>query len=234
MRWAETAGARLLVVDPEDDSEGLTEAMAGHGVHVNWVRSTIDGLVEFGRLDPHAVVISPDAEGVAPTDFVTTIRRHGSPFIVAGLRHEEAGDVGPLMLAGASAVATRPYSGDLLWDLLYRSRSLDEHVRITVGPIDLDASAYAVWIDGARIADLPLKEFELLRALMLRAPGVITDNELRDALWGSEGIRPSGNTIAMHVTRLRHRLGAAADVRRIRGRGYSLSVDPAAGPVRSG
>ena len=79
-------------------------------------------------------------------------------------------------------------------------------------------------INGERIGDLPLKEFELLRALMLRAPEIVTDDELREALWGSEGLRPSGNTIAMHVTRLRHRLGDVADVRRIRGRGYSLTV----------
>jgi two-component system, OmpR family, response regulator len=59
---------------------------------------------------------------------------------------------------------------------------------------------------------------------MMRAPGVVTDTELRDALWGSEGVRPGGNTIAMHATRLRRRLGDAADVRRIRGRGYALTV----------
>ena len=128
------------------------------------------------------------------------------------------------MLAGASAVVARPYSAAHLWELLSHSpRSLDEHARLTVGPIELDAVAYRVLVDGERIADLPLKEFELLRALMLRAPGVVTDDELREALWGAEGVQPGGNTIAMHATRLRHRLGAAAAVRRIRGRGYSLT-----------
>jgi DNA-binding response OmpR family regulator len=234
-RWAETAGAQLLVVDPGKDDAGLTDGMAGRGVHVTWVSSTVDGLVEFGRLDPHTVVVSPEAPGVPAAEFVTAIRRHGSPYVVAALEHENAAEIGVLMLAGASAVVARPYSAEHLWELLSHSpRSLEDHARLAVGPIELDATAYRVLVNGERIADLPLKEFELLRALMLRAPGVVTDNELRDALWGSEGIRPSGNTIAMHVTRLRHRLGAAADVRRIRGRGYSLSVDPAAGPVRSG
>ncbi|NHA01503.1 helix-turn-helix domain-containing protein [Nocardioides sp. W3-2-3] len=62
---------------------------------------------------------------------------------------------------------------------------------------------------------------------MLHAPGVVTDDELGDALWGTSGHRPGGNTIAMHVTRLRARLGSAAVVRRVRGRGYSLTIDPA-------
>lgn len=224
-RWAETAGAQLLVVDPGRDEAGLADGMAGRGIHVTWVSSTVDGLVEFGRLDPHAVVVSPQAPGVPAAEFVTAIRRHGSPYVVAALERKYAAEVGVLMLAGASAVVERPYSAAHLWELLSHSpRSLEEHARLVVGPIELDAAAYRVLIDGQRIADLPLKEFELLRALMLRSPGVVTDNELREALWGSEGVRPSGNTIAMHVTRLRHRLGDAADVRRIRGRGYSLSV----------
>ncbi|KAA1427508.1 response regulator transcription factor [Nocardioides antri] len=229
-RWAETAGAQLLVVDPGRDEAGLTDGMAGRGVHVTWVSSTVDGLVEFGRLDPHTVVVSPDAPGLPAADFVTAIRRHGSPYVVAALEHDNAADVGVLMLAGASAVVARPYSTDHLWELLSHSpRSLREHAHVVVGPIELDAASYRVLIDGERIADLPLKEFELLRALLLRAPGVVTDDELREALWGSDGLRPSGNTIAMHVTRLRHRLGGTADVRRIRGRGYSLTVEPSTG-----
>ncbi len=224
-RWAETAGAQLLVVDPGEDDARLSDGMAGRGVHVTWVSTTFDGLIEFGRLDPHTVVVSPEAPGMPAAEFVTAIRKHGSPYVVAALEHHNAAAVGGLMLAGASAVVARPYSADHLWELLsHAPRSLDEHARVVVGPIELDAAAYRVLINGERIGDLPLKEFELLRALMFRAPGMVTDNELRQALWGSEGVRPSGNTIAMHVTRLRHRLGGVADVRRIRGRGYSLTI----------
>lgn len=224
-RWAETVGAHLLVVDPRRASATLSDAMAARGVHVTWTRSTVDGLIEFGRLDPHAVVVSPDAPGLPPEDFVAALMRHGTPYVVAALEHARASDVAGVMLAGASAVVTRPYSPAQLWELLNRSpRSLQEHAKVTVGPIELDAGAYRVTIHGRRIPDLPLKEFELLRTLMLRAPGVVTDDELRAALWGDGARRATGNTIAMHVTRLRNRLGDAADVRRIRGRGYSLSV----------
>ncbi|GAA1503760.1 response regulator transcription factor [Nocardioides humi] len=227
-RWVESAGAHLLVVDPKDDGGALAEAMAGRGVHVTWVGSTLDGLVEFGRTDPHAVVVAPEAPGIPAEEFVGVIRQHGSPYVIAGACGVEdpgAAGVGPLMLAGASAVVVRPYAPQHLWELLtHAPRSLAEHARLEVGPITLDATAYSVRVNGERIADLPLKEFELLRALMLAAPGVVTDDELRDALWGSDGRRPGGNTIAMHVTRLRARLGVVADVRRIRGRGYSLTV----------
>lgn len=231
-RWTETSGAQLLVVDPAGDENGLAEAMAGHGVHVTWVADTLDGLVEFGRVDPHAVVVVPEAPGIAADDFVNRIRRHGSPYVIAGA--DDLGDggraqsdrIGPLMLAGASAVVLRPYAAQQVWDLMtHAPRSVADHARLEVGPVELDATAFTVRVGGQRIADLPLKEFELLRALMLASPGVVTDEELRDAIWGTSGRRPGGNTIAMHVTRLRARLGEAAVVRRIRGRGYSLTVD---------
>ncbi|KRA38590.1 MULTISPECIES: response regulator transcription factor [unclassified Nocardioides] len=231
-RWTESSGAQLLVVDPAGDESGLAEAMAGHGVHVTWVGDTLDGLVEFGRIDPHAVVVVPEAPGIAADDFVSRIRRHGSPYVIAGA--DDLGDgerarsdgIGPLMLAGASAVVLRPYAAEQVWDLMtHAPRSVADHARLEVGPIELDATAFTVRVGGQRIADLPLKEFELLRALMLSSPGVVTDEELRDAIWGTSGRRPGGNTIAMHVTRLRGRLGEVAVVRRIRGRGYSLTVD---------
>lgn len=237
-RWAETTGAQLLVVDPAVDEGALAEGMAGHGVHVTWVASTLDGLVEFGRTDPHAVVVAPEAPGIPADEFVGLIRRHGSPYVIAGTEDlSELADpaaasrrgsgVGSLMLAGASAVALRPYAAQSLWELMsHGPRSVSEHARVEVGPIELDASAFTVRVNGQRIADLPLKEFELLRELMLHSPGIVTDDELGDALWGTNGRRPGGNTIAMHVTRLRARLGPVAVVRRIRGRGYSLTIDP--------
>ncbi len=225
-RWAETAGVQLLVVDPADGDADLVDAMAGRGVHLTWVSSTVDALIQFGRLDPHVVVVTPEVPGVTAEEFVAAIKRHGASYVVAGLQRTRAADVGELMLAGASGVVTRPYTPEHLWQLVSQvPRALDDHAHLEVGPLELDASAYLVRVDGERVADLPLKEFELLRVLMTKAPGLVTDDEVRAALWGTEGDRPSGNTIAMHVTRLRHRLEGAATVRRIRGRGYSLEVD---------
>lgn len=225
-RWTANAGAQLLVVDPVGDSAGLAEAMAGHGVHVTWVGDTLDGLVEFGRIDPHVVLVAPEAPGIPAGDFVCRIRRHAAPLVIAGAR-VGGDDVGALVLAGASAVVSRPYPAQQVWDLMTQApRSVADHARVEVGSIELDAAAFTVRVGGERIGDLPLKEFELLRALMLASPGVVTDEELRDAIWGTDGRRPGGNTIAMHVTRLRTRLDGAADVRRVRGRGYSLTVEP--------
>ncbi|TIC88360.1 response regulator transcription factor [Nocardioides sp. GY 10113] len=226
-RWAEAAGAQLLVVDPDQERQDLSDAMAGRGVHVTWVHSTTDALVAFGRTDPHAVVVAPTAHGIPAEEFVTTIRRHGSPYVIAAVDGVAGESAGSLLVAGASTWVSRPYRAGDLWELLVATPgALEEHAHVTVGPLELDAAAYRVSVAGERQPDLPLKEFELLRALMLRAPEVVSDDELRVALWGpSEESRVSGSTIAMHVTRLRARLEGAAEIRRVRGRGYSLTTE---------
>ena len=65
---ADEGEARLLVVDPvvaeggvDSPADALTTDLAWRGVHVTAVASTIDGLVEFGRGHPAAVIVAPDA-----------------------------------------------------------------------------------------------------------------------------------------------------------------------------
>jgi DNA-binding response OmpR family regulator len=224
-RWNETTGTRLLVVDGRGEREQLRDDLAARGVHVTWAGSTLDGLIEFGRTEPNAVIIAPDAPGLPATEFVSKIREYDAPFVIAALDGADAAEAGPLMLAGAGAAVIHPYTADTVWEVLQQaSHALDGHARVTFGPIELDARAYAVRVKGERIADLPLKEFEVLRTLMYRAPEVLSDGELRAAVWGARAEGPPANTIAVHVGRLRNRLQGVARIRRIRGRGYSLTL----------
>lgn len=227
VHWTQMTGAQLLVVDPCADVAGLGDDMISRGVHTTWVTSTLDGLVEFGRLSPAAVIVAPDAEGVVPaSEFVRTVREHSTSFVIVGVGDESAAGAGELILAGAGAVLARPYTADAVWEVLRRfSHTLDDHARVSFGPIELDTRAYVVRVRGERLADLPLKEFELLRTLMYRAPEILSDDELRASLWGSEVGGPTDNTIAVHAARLRNRLQGVARVRRVRGRGYTLTLE---------
>ncbi len=134
--------------------------------------------------------------------------------------------LGALMLAGVRAAVERPYAASTIWDLLQGSaHALDDYACVTFGPIELDARAYTVRLHGQRIPDLPLKEFEMLRALLYRAPEVLTNEELRASVWHSEGALPRNNTLAVFAGRLRTRLQGVATIRRVRGRGYSLTLE---------
>jgi DNA-binding response OmpR family regulator len=222
----EPSAVHVMVVDPAVDGRALRLTLESRGVRVTHVASTVDGLVEFGRTLPVAVVVAPDTPGITPASFVQAIRRHGSPFVVAVLSLDHRDDVGELMLAGSSAVIERPYDGNAVWDLLRRSHpALEDQALLSLGPLELDTRAYAVRVRGARMRDLPLKEFELLRTLMVRAPEVVSNDDIRAAVWGAEGEQIPDNTLAVHVARLRARLQGIATIRRLRGRGYALSAD---------
>jgi DNA-binding response OmpR family regulator len=218
--------AHLLVVDPLVDATRLTAEMADRGVLTTVTGSTVDALVEFGRHRPTTVIVAPRASGISATAFVEAVRRFASPFIIAVLDRRAPGDVGELVLAGSSAVIESPYDAVTVWDLFHGpSPDQQERGRLVFGPLELDARAFSVTVDGRRLQDLPLKEFELLRALMDRAPEVVSNDELRLSVWGEGTGTILDNTLAVHVARLRSRLHGTARIRRLRGRGYALAVD---------
>lgn len=226
-RWAEAPGVQLLVVDPSGVSDGFSDEMAGRGIHVVGVRSLVDGLIEVGRTNPHVVLVAPEAPGIAISDFLAGVKRYSNAVIIAVLESPDSANAGSLMLAGVTAAVTRPYTSASVYDVYdAANHAVDDHARVRFGRIELDARAYTVTVDGTRIPDLPLKEFELLRMLMSRAPEVVTDGDLRASLWGRDDHQqPTDNTIAVHAGRVRHRLKGLANVRRVRGRGYSLTLD---------
>lgn len=222
-RWVQSVGAHLLIVDPCVDGSSFDADMAARGVHVTRVDSTIDALIEFGRIDPEVVIVSSRAQGISAAEFVQKLLEYGSPAIIALVEAGGSDLDGPLFLAGATAAMGRPYTADAVWTLLQKSaRALDDHAHLVFGPIALDARAFTVHIHGKRVPDLALKEFELLRALMYRAPEMMTDIDLRREVWSG---RAGDTTVKVHVRRLRSRLEGAATIRRVHGRGYALAID---------
>jgi DNA-binding response OmpR family regulator len=195
-------------------------------VNVTWQANAVDALIAFGRLDPDAVIVSTTLEGVGAPVFVRAIKRHNSRLVMVGLDPEAAGSAGPLFLAGATTAVSRPYDlEEVMQRLVTHTYDLDDRVRITFGDVELDPRAYEVRIAGSPLRGLPLKEFELLRVLILNGNNVVTTDAVREALWGNADDAPSSNAIAVHAARLRTRLEGHARVTRVRGLGYRLSHD---------
>ena len=218
--------SHLLVVDPMVDGARLTADMAIRGVQVTVTDSSIDGLVQFGRHRPATVVVSSAASGLPSARFVQVLLRFADPFVIAVLDRDGAEEVRELVMAGSSAVIERPYDASSVWELFQGSKHpLHDTALVVVGPLELHARAFVVKVNGERLRDLPLKEFELLRTLMDRAPDVVSDDELRLSAWGAGGGQILDNTLAVHVARLRSRLHGTARIRRVRGRGYALALD---------
>jgi DNA-binding response OmpR family regulator len=75
------------------------------------------------------------------------------------------------------------------------------------GPVVLDVDAHEVTVDGHAV-HMPPREFRLLRLLLGHAGRVVTRETLLTEVWGSPDTDP--NTLAVHVRRLRRRLGDPA------------------------
>jgi DNA-binding response OmpR family regulator len=220
-----SVGVQLLVVDPDDEGKkSVTSRLGAGGVNVTWCTSAVDALIEFGRIDPDAVVVSPLLGSIDASEFVKAVKRHDSRLVLVAVDAAAAESAGRLFLAGATTAVSRPYDADeVMQRLVEHTRDLDARARITFGDIELDPRAYEVRVAGVPLGGVPLKEFELLRVLMLNGNNLVATDTVLEALWGSAADAPSSNAVAVHAARLRARLAGHARVTRIRGRGFRLS-----------
>ncbi|MFC9763248.1 winged helix-turn-helix domain-containing protein [Rhodococcus jostii] len=91
------------------------------------------------------------------------------------------------------------------------------------GPIRIDVSAFEVHVRDVEVL-LTCREFELLIYLIEQRGRVANADQISRAVWGRAS---DTNTVAVHIRRLRTKLGADPDhgqiIRTIRGVGYRLA-----------
>ncbi len=92
---------------------------------------------------------------------------------------------------------------------------------IRVGALRLDAARHEAFRHDIPL-DLTVKEFALLRYLMLHAGQVITSERLLEHVW-DEHADPFTNTVRVTISNLRRKLGEDQPIETVVGRGYRLS-----------
>lgn len=125
---------------------------------------------------------------------------------------------------GADDYIRKPFS---VMELLSRVRALlrrsQEEVpeQYQVGDIRLDNERHSV-IAGGESINLTLKEYELLRYMMLNEDIVLTRESIMQDVWG-QNFEGESRTLDMHIKTLRQKLGdAGKQIRTVRGVGYSI------------
>jgi DNA-binding response OmpR family regulator len=239
--WDEAQGVRstvrrwlaVLLVDRPAVLEPLARALSTQPLDVRTTDSTADALLLVGRAVPDVVVVGPVKN--RSSDLVTLVealRRHEPELpVIVGLRPKDGRLAAVLAPLEPAAIIGYPFQTDYLVRLL---RSLAPPGRspavgrqpIDLGRLQINGSAPEIHLDGEHLV-LPLREFLLLRYLAERVGNVVSRAEIGQAVWG----RPqagANNTVAVHVTRLRRRLGAKREGARwitaVRGVGYRLTV----------
>lgn len=125
---------------------------------------------------------------------------------------------------GADDFIRKPFS---VMELLSRVRALlrrsgtEDPKQVTVGKILLDNERHMV-ITGDRSIVLTLKEYELLRYLMLNEDIVLSRESIMHNVWGAD-YEGESRTVDMHIKTLRQKLGGSGrQIRTVRGVGYSI------------
>ena len=229
----ETSGkrvARILVV--EDDAD--IAALIGHylekaGHRIDRLSSGSDVLPRLRRAPPDLVVLDLMLPGRNGLEVLREVRASPAtsdlPIMVLTARSAEM----DRLLGfehGADDYLTKPFSPRelvaRLRALLRRtSRGLVEGT-VEVGPLRVDSDAHEATCEGRRL-DLTPREFELL-VFLVRHPGrVMSREELLRKVWGY-GYVGETRTVAVHVGRLRAKLGPAAHlIETVQGVGYKLA-----------
>ena len=108
--------------------------------------------------------------------------------------------------------------------MLWRDDRVDETGILKVGDILINLTRYEVRVRGARV-ELTLKEYELLKHLVMNRSRVFTRGDLLNQIWGYNyygGMR----TVDVHIRRVRSKLEGAGDsyIKTIRGVGYKFEL----------
>jgi DNA-binding response OmpR family regulator len=221
----------LLAEHDTNAAHQLLLRLNEHQVDVTVSNDGADALLRVGTESPDILIVSASLPIVGGSALVAALRRSHDLPIIVGVGDDDAHEAVAALAAGATACIARPYRIPELLTLLraiegsHAAQTGDE--TLILGDITLNLAAHAVCVRGRRV-DLRLRELQLLRFLMLHADRVVTHAEIREHVWGNKV--GASNSIAVHIRRLRERLGDDPGNPRllvsVRGFGYRLTVSP--------
>lgn len=209
----------LLVEDDLALGGALEELLSREGYTVTRAGSLresgerLDGSVQLVLLD----VSLPDGDGVRAC---RQWREEGisTPILFLTARDEEY-DVVRGLDAGGNDYVTKPFRVQELLSrirVLLRDRQTPAPVKnrngIRLDPEKMQASKAGVPLN------LTLTEYRILQCLISHS-GIVTRGHLLDALWDADARFVDDNTLSVHVSRLREKIGGE-HIKTIRGVGY--------------
>jgi DNA-binding response OmpR family regulator len=237
--WVSTAAVSrriaVLLVDRNDTLPALLDDPSAQVLDMSSTDNAAEALLLVGRSGPDVVVVGSPQGQLDPVTLVEILRRNEPELpVVVGVRPHDGELAARIAALEPAAVITYPFRSANLVRLLRSLAPLELDLGIDEYPIDLGrlriaGAAPEISLDGNRLI-LPQREYLLLRYLAENAGLVVHHAQIGEAVWGNPQAGAT-NTIAVHVTRLRRRLGGAGEghqwITTVRGVGYRLTIPPA-------
>lgn len=216
---------RILVV--EDDpllGRGTQAGLEQAGFAADWVRDGLAAEASLAATKYQAVVLDLGLPRLSGPELLGRLRAKDdrTPVLILTARDAVEDRVKGLD-AGADDYMVKPFR---LEELAARLRALVRRAHGEAGPVlssagvTLDPGAHTVTWHGQPV-ELPTREFEVLRELLLNAGRVLSREHLQERVyrWGEE---VESNAIDVHIHHLRRKL-APELIRTIRGVGYVIA-----------
>ena len=215
---------RILLI--EDDAvlgAAVRDQIAGDGHGVDWVQRLDAADLAITGVPYDLVLLDlmlPDGRGLP---FLRRLRARGAatPVIILTALDQVSDRIEGLN-AGADDYLVKPFD---LAELSARIGSVarryggNPNPLITHGPLQIDLAAHRIQRDGTPV-QLTAREWALLEAFLARPGQLLSKAQLEDKLYTFDA-EVESNTIEVHISRLRKKLGAELIVTE-RGLGYRL------------
>jgi two-component system phosphate regulon response regulator PhoB len=227
---------RILIVEDEPAIAELIAVNLRHnGMSPVWAEDGDSAQREIDAVLPDAILLDwmlPGQSGLQlARRWRADARTKAVPILMLTARGDEPDKVSGLD-AGADDYITKPFSTQELLARIravLRRRTPDKaEETVTLGGITVDPAAHRVLWNGRPVKVGPT-EFKLLNFLMKHPERVHSRQQLLDRVWGDH-VFIEERTVDVHVKRLREALGpGGALVETVRGAGYRITAQPAAG-----
>lgn len=225
-------GHKILLIEDECAiAESLAYSLASEGFEVLTVGDGAAGLSAARSSTPDLIILDLLLPQISGLDVCRTLRREcTTPIIILTAKNEEIDRIVGLEL-GADDYVTKPFS---VRELIARIRALlrrttskqtdDCKMQVCVGKITVDLARRRVTV-AETLVHLPLKQFELLRILIMNQDKVLTREFLLESVWDNDSHCDTG-TLDVHIRWLREKIeedaGRPQYIRTVRGVGYKF------------
>jgi two-component system, OmpR family, response regulator NblR len=217
----------VLVIETDDTlANQLSSDLLEAGYEAILAHDAASGLQYCRDRQPALIVVDRMLAGESGLSLCKNLRSSGmvSPVLVLMAR-DTIDDRVACLEAGADDYILKPYRPEDFLKLirLYLKPDVDTTEQLRFGDLVLDIATRRA-IHNARMIDLTMKEFELLKFLMEHPREVLTREQILENVWGYDFMGES-NVIEVYIRYLRLKIedeGQKRLIQTVRGVGYVL------------
>ncbi len=219
----------LIAEDEKSIAQSLSYCLEKEGFITHQAYDGQEALTQFKKNKPTLVLLDLMLPKLDGREVCRAIRRQSlTPIIMLTAKDSELDKIVGLEI-GADDYITKPFSMRELVariNAVLRRSSTKKTEILKAGPFVYDEDKHEILLNNQPLV-LPLKEFDILKILLLNRNKVVPREEILKAVWG-EDFYGDDKTLDVHIRRLRQKIEADDKNRKyiktIRGVGYRLIV----------